>query len=274
MSFDIRELSLWGGKPVAYFKFTRGGVSWYYTNADRPIDYGGHTYLPAAIKRSAIKIGSERKKLTITVTLPSTLPVIANWRPFPPRDRVVLTIMLQHVGETDVTVDWIGRVMGPKFNGATTELSCEPTLTTARRSGLTRCWQKGCPLAVYSQGAGMCNVVKADFAVAATLTPITAITFSSSAFLAVADGRLAGGFIEWPRVADGVMEQRSIMAHSGDTITLDYGLYDIAEPKAVTAYPGCRQNWNDCDGFFNNGVNYGGDLWMPRRTPFDGNQVF
>jgi hypothetical protein len=265
--------SLWGDKPVAYFDFVRGAVHWRYTNADRAREYDGHTWLPAPIKRSAIKVGSERRKLSITVTLPSALDVIANWRPFPPRDRIALTILVQDRGTDVVEVDWIGRVLGPKFNGATTELTCEPSLTTARRAGLSLCWQKGCPLAVYSQGLGMCNVAKADFAVPATLTQVTAITFMSDAFLAIPSGRLAGGFLEYARVSDGVIEQRSIMAHSADTITIDYALADIDPGLEVTAYPGCKGTEDDCNDFFDNGENFGGESLMPRKSPNDGQPV-
>ena len=274
MGFNIRELSLWGGKPLGFFRFTRGATVWAYTTADRNIVLDGVTYVPAAIKRSRIKVGPERRKLTITVTVPRDLPVVDNWRPYPPRDRVALTILQQHHGEADTAVDWVGRVLAPKFSGTTVELSCEPSLTSARRAGLSRCWQRACPLALYSQGHGMCNVDKTLHAVPATLTAVNAVTFTSPAFAAVAAGRLAGGYVTYVRAGNGVTEYRTIMAHTGGTITLDYGLDDIAPAMAVTAYPGCRQTFADCVDVFNNGPNFGGDLHLPQKNPHSGNPIW
>lgn len=273
MDFDLRELSLWAGKPIGYFKFVRGATVWGYTTADREIVLDGTTYTPAPIKRSRIKIGSERRKLSITVTVPRDLPVVGNWRPFPPRDRVALTILQQHHGETDWAVDWTGRVLAPKFSGASVELTCEPSTTIARRAGLSRCWQRACPLALYSQGHGMCNVDKALHAVPATLAEVDTTTFASAAFASVTDGRLAGGFLEYPRASDGVTEYRTIMSHVGDTITIDYGLSDIASDLEVIAYPGCRQSWADCSSFDNND-NFGGDLFLPQKNPHSGDPIW
>lgn len=274
MGFNLREISLWGGKPLGFFKFVRGATVWAYTTADRNIVLDGITYTPAAIKRSRIKVGSERRKLTLTVTLPRDLAVVANWRPYPPRDRIALTILQQHHGDADFSVDWTGRVLAPKFDGTTVELTCEPSQTNARRAGLSRSFQRSCPLALYSQGHGMCNVDKTLHAVAAALTSVDTITYTATAFLAVATGRLAGGYLEYPRASDGVTEYRTIMSHVGATITLDYGLSDIGAGNAVIAYPGCRQSWSDCNDVFNNGPNFGGDLFLPQKNPHSGNPIW
>lgn len=274
MGFDLREVSYWLGKPVQYFRFVRGGRTWAYTSAGRDVVLDGVTYTSAAIKRSSIKVGGERRKLPITVSAQRDLAVMDNWHPFPPRDRVMLTIMTQHVGETDVAVEWVGRVIGRKVSGTKAELSCEPTMTSAQGAGLSRCWQYGCPHAVYSQGVGMCNVNKDDFAVPATLTQVNGTTFTSAAFAAVPSGRLAGGFVQYARVSDSVIEYRTIMEHSGSQIVIDAPLYDIALVKDVVAFPGCRGTEEDCTDFFDNYDNYGGDPNIPRRSPTDGNPIW
>lgn len=348
MTSEARERSWDAGKPIALFRFTRGNVSWFYTSSDRPEIHNGDTYEPASIWRSSIKQGSERAKLSIKVTLPSTLSVASNWRPYPPSDAIVLTCFVRHVGETDAMAEWVGRVVAPSFDGATLTLTGEPSSTTSRRQGNKRCWQRGCGLALYSQGVGMCNLDPAAVPVPATLTAVdglvlTAAAFSTSprslvagrlewldgsqviqeraivahagtsvtldsgsaelipalavtaytkplyveatltavsglsltatAFATLPSGRLAGGYIEWTRASDGLVEFRSIKGHSGSDITLDYGGLDLAVGLQLRAYPGCAHTWADC-GYYENRGNYGGDLWMPVKSPFDGNPVW
>lgn len=271
MTSEARDASLTDGKPVKFFRFTRGTVHWHYTNADRELMHDGATYLPTAISHSEIKDGSEPNKASITITMPQDLPVAGNWRPFPPGDRIVATIMTQHLGEADVLVDWIGRVTSPQFDDVTLQLLSEPTTTTARRGGRGRVFSRACDLVHYSQGPGLCNVDPVEHALPAVVSNVAGLAVTATAFLALPSGRLAGGWVEWTR-ADGLIERRSIDAHVGDTITIDYGAQDLASDLAVTAYPGCAHNWADC-GYYANQDNYGGELWIPGRNFYDGNPV-
>lgn len=272
MTSSARESSWDTGQPVMFIRFARGVRKWFYTTSDRIETLNGDTYTPAAISRGAIHQGSERAQNNITITLPASLGVAGNWRPYPPADAVVVTIWVRHVGETDTIADWTGRVVGPKFNGAELELTCEPTLTKARRLGMQRTWQRGCGLVLYQQGVGQCNLNKATRAVAATLTGMTGLTLTATAFGTLPDGRFAGGFITWAE-GDGLIESRSIRSHTGTSIVVDYGATALAAGLAVTAYPGCAHTWADC-AYFGNQPNYGGDLWIPRDDPYSGDPVW
>lgn len=364
MTSEIRERSWAEGKPIHLFRFTRGNISWYYTSADREQEYLDETWSPAAISRSAIRQGSDAAQLTIKVTLPSTLPVADNWRPYPSSEAIVLTIFVRHAGETDALADWVGRVVAPKFAGPILELSGEPSTTRNRRKGNLRRSQPGCDLVLFGQGIGQCNlnpeiepvpavvtdlaeltlnVTAPEFAsatrslaggvlewieieesdpedpegepiehlrsrpiaahtwpsttitlgagdylplngdavtaytgplyVEATLTAVSGLTLTAAAFASQPSGRLAGGFVRWVRGADGLVEFRTIKSHAGTQVTLDYGALDLAVDLELRAYPGCAHTWADC-GYHANQGNYGGDLWMPIKTPFDGNPVW
>jgi uncharacterized phage protein (TIGR02218 family) len=180
--------------------------------------------------------------------------------------------MAKHYGDDEVATEWMGRVVSPSFTDAVLTLNCEQGRTTARSRGLGLRWQRGCALALYSQGDGMCNLDKADFAVPATLTDVDGLVLTATEFGAVEDGRLAGGFLEWTR-DDGEPEIRSISAHSGNAVRLLYGTDQLAIGSAVTAYEGCRHTAADCNDHFNNKPNYGGSEYMPNRSPMDGNPV-
>lgn len=272
MSFDLLEKSRWLGQPLGLVRLARGNLLELYTNADRPITIGAETYQPLAITRNAIRDSTERAKSVLILTLPIDAPCVDWWRPYPASTTIGVTWLAKHWGENELAVEWTGRVIGPKFTDRTLVLNCEPTRTSARSRGLVLRWQRGCPLALYSQGLGMCNVNKASYAVPGVVTVFSGTSLQAAAFASVPGGKsLAGGFLEWTRV-DGEPEMRSIMAHSGDLIVLNYSTDSLGVGSAVTAYPGCPHNWDGCVGFSNT-PNYGGALFLPNKSPFDGNPV-
>lgn len=272
MTFDLLERSRYGGKPIGLLRISRGNLVERYTTADREIEVGADTYLPLAITRSAIRDSVERAKSQLTLTLPIDAPVAAWWRPYPPSTKVGVTWLAKHHGSSEVIVEWSGRVVQPKFSDTLLTLTCDPSMTDPRTRGMPLRWQPGCPLALYSQGLGMCNVDKSLFAVPGTVTEVVGASIRCDAFGAVPAGRLAGGFVEWTR-ADGEPEKRSIMAHDGALVLLEYGAEDLAEDLELVGYPGCAHNFADCRDFFNNGPNYGGAVYAPDRSAFDGNPV-
>lgn len=102
------------------------------------------------------------------------------------------------------------------------------------------------------------------FEVAATLTAVSGLTVSAAAF-ATSEFTLAGGWLYWTR-ANGLIERRSIMAHSGADIVLLYGAADLAEDLGVVATPHCPQNWDGCEARGNT-IHYGGAVYKPIRNP-------
>lgn len=99
-----------------------------------------------------------------------------------------------------------------------------------------------------------------------TLTGVSGLQVTSADF-ATSTLSLAGGWMEWTRT-DGVIERRSINAHSGDTITLLYGAADLAVGLAVVAIPGCEQSWDACAARFTDPENhYGGAIYKPIKNP-------
>lgn len=273
MSSDNREKSWEQGAPVEYYDFIRETTHWRYNTSDREQELNGEVYLPLNISRERIQHGVERNKLALAVNLPRTAEVADNWHPYPTSVPVGLTIYSGHIGEDDAFVVWIGRVISPKFTPSELNLTCEPSTTLSRKSGQAQCWQRGCMHVLYKQGDGLCNALRENFGVAGTLTAATNSTVKSATFAGFEDGRLAGGYLEW--VTDtGTVERRSINSHLADSIELFYGANDLAVGTEFTVYPGCKHTWNDCEGYFENGVNYGGDLYAPERSPFNGNPVY
>lgn len=271
MTSESRESSLDQGVPLKCFKFTRGTAEWYYTSADRAVTLDGHQYTPAAISHSEIQDGGDSAKQPITITLPLSLPVIDNWRPYPPGETIVCTVYTLHQGEVDWLVDWIGRVTNPSWTDSVLTLRSEPSITRAKRGGKGRTIGRGCDHTLYSQGPGMCNVDPMAFALPAILSAVDGLTLTASEFLTLPAGRLAGGYLEFV-ASDGFTVRRSIASHPGNTVVLDYGHGELLAALAVTVYPGCNHTWEDCL-FFSNTDNYGGYLYMSDRDYYDGNPI-
>ena len=280
------------GYPVEFYRFVRNNDFWRYNTSDRILTMDtpsevNEAYSSLAITRERIQQGTERNKLTLSITLPRDAEVAELWHPYPTSSPVGLTIFGGHLPEgidfmdssevedkiSDVSVVWIGRVVSPKFKPETLTLLCEPSTTLARKSGQTQCWQRGCMHVLYKQGAGLCNANRDDFKITAIVDFANNIRVDFNDLSGVPNGRLAGGYIEWETL-DGNIERRSINAHDGNSINITYGTIDLPNGTEVSLFPGCRHNYDDCNGYFNNGPNYGGDLYSPERSPFNGLPVF
>lgn len=276
--FDTFELSRFRGKPVRLFVFARQNLVWRYCTADRDLVIGGDTYLAAQIDRSEIKQTAERAKDKITITLaylrnpdaleyeyPSTQSLGDNWHPYIPSDPITVACLATHVGDTDPpAIEWLGIVTQPAFTDVELELTCEPGNAIDQALNQGPKWQRGCWKTVYSQGVRGCNLALDAFKVDATLTNVAGLVLTAAAF-AAAPLALDGGWIEWER-ADGLIERRSIMRHSGASITLLYGAADLAPGVALVARPGCAQTWAACDARANTD-NYGGAIYKPVKDP-------
>lgn len=269
MTSEAREQSLLGGQPVKYFRFTRGAVHWYYTLGPVARTFMGETWLPSDIDHDNIQDGGETQQQTLEITMSKTTPVASNWRPYPPADTIMITIWTQHEGEDDAEIDWIGRCLSPKFDNTTLTLQSEPTHTAANNAGNGPTLQRVCDLTLFSDG---CGVDLAAHALDSTITAVNGLTLTASEFAAFPSGRLARGWIEWTRAADGIVDRRDIVSHAGSSIVISTGAQDLAVGLVVSAAPGCSGTWDDCS-YYDNTDNLGAELFMPGRNYYDGNPI-
>lgn len=284
MSEFALTLSRFFSRPVTLYRFDRQHLSWLYSGGDRDVEVAGDRFVAAAgITRSGIKDGGNEKQSEVQIRVPylldpaageypPTQPLGDNWRPYPPGDEILVTIMETQYAdpEGELAVVWTGHVMQPEFTDTELTLICSPGRLGTRKSGMIPRFSRSCWVPWGSQGRGLCNVIVEDFALLATLTASGGLVVSADEFATLPDGRLHGGFIRWER-ADGLFERRDIRGHTGDTILIAYGATDLAEGLEVIAYPGCAHNEADC-AYFNNLPNYPGIRTMPTVSAFDGHR--
>lgn len=280
--FDDFELSRFLGKPIRLFRFERQSLVWRFCTAASDQEIDGHTYLSAQIDRSEIKQTVERAKDKIQIKLaylrdpnalefPVTQAFGDNWHPYTPSDEVRVICMDTHIGNLDPPkVVWPGIVTQPEFTDTELTLTCEPGPATPRARNQGPKWQRGCWKTVYSTGPRGCLLDPAAFEVVATLTDGAGLIMTAVEF-GTAPLTLAGGWVEWTR-ADGLVERRSIMSHSGTSIGVLYGASDIAPGLVVVARPHCEQTWAACETRFPTPEDppehhYGGAIYKPVKNP-------
>ena len=278
MAFDDLERSRWLGKPVHLFQFIRQGTVLRFANADRDIVVGGFTYVAAQIERGEVRQTVERAKDALRITVahfldpvppaegyPATQALGAWWRPYIPSDPVRVICLAAHRGSDDPPlVEWMGLAVQPEFDDTRLVLTCDPNAPAGEPRNQGAKWQRGCWKAVYSTGIRGCNLDPVPLTVAGELSDVDGLTLTSPAFTG-AQFSLAGGTLYWER-SNGIVEERAIMAHTDDQVQILYGGHELEAGTAVTALPGCSQNWAACEARENT-LHYGGAIYKPVKDP-------
>jgi uncharacterized phage protein (TIGR02218 family) len=278
MGFSLFEIGK-AGRPVCLYEFVWGATTYRYTSADRIVEWGVDEFdvplqwHPKAISDSGFTQGQDQQDFT--VTLPRNLPIVDLFRSTPPSTPILLTCRRFHKDDVDeeAVVYWVGTV--GNIRGKTdieSEVLGLPISRTLRRTGLRCSWRTGCIHALYGPG---CNVDKELFKAVTTITALTGTTVDVASFGTFAGAQYAGGYLEWEASAEGTLDRRPIESYNGGmTLGLLTTTDRLIVGQAVTIYIGCDLTPTMCDGTFGNLANHGGFEFMPKKSPFDGDQVF
>lgn len=262
----------WFAGYVEFYDFSQGAQHWRYTTVDRPLTYQQQSYDYAAIKRGNLSESQDLTRNTLDLTVPDSLSVLDPFKPGPFLDTI--NVMLYEMSRADgsVTPRWLGEIGSVSFvENSQATIHCMPPMAATRATGLKRCWQKTCPLVIYSSGLGQCNANQQAMRVDATITSVAGSVVKAAAFATKPDNYFALGWIEWP---DGLqMQRRFIIQHTGDTLYL-LTPASMSVGTVVATYPGCDQSLDTCYTKFNNWINYGGQPWIPQKNPFGNDSIF
>jgi hypothetical protein len=272
--FGLFESSRTLGQPLELYEFQVGANTYRYCNAEKDFTYAGAVFTAAPIKHSAISASGALDKATMTVTIADTLPLAALLRGYPSSAVIRLILRQGHKDDPDVNflVAWIGRVLGAQGDPetGTRALSCQPASTSLQRIGLRRKWQYPCPHVLYG------DQCRAD-QLRATVTAIIRSVGTNQ--IGVNDNwqsdkptdKFAGGLAVYGS------QIRTILAVSGNTITLGGPVDAKAIGQSVNLSLGCNHLRDDCQNVhvpFNesnpgggNIHNYGGQPFIPTTNP-------
>lgn len=269
MAYDTYELSEYLGAPVELFLFKDDIAQrvWAFTTGDDALIDGLITYAPGIIGRTSVKAGGNEITSGIQVKVPIDSDVAQQFKAYLPSRPIGLIVQRYHYvdGAAERKTAFVGEVSTVAFeNDGMATLGCDPLTKAMKRKVPWQVYKAGCNRALYEVG---CGVSRAAFATPAGAYTVSGNTITSTAFGTKPDGWFSNGYLEVPATGD----RRYIIAHVGNTITLDYPLFGLAAGEPLTAQAGCPRTRAVCRDRFNNLPNYLGWDWIPQINPFDTN---
>lgn len=290
--FNPFEKSRRKGRPVELILFVYGeapGSYFAYTNAEQEITHASLTdpdtgdpidvtYEPITVTRGAINASGNLDKSALQLRFRRDIGLVDLFRVYPPSQVVTVTIREGHVNDPDgeFLVVHAGKVLSVGREGNEAVIGCEPITSSMRRPMPMRNYQRGCNLALYIQGPGMCN---ADKALATTVTTVETIGATSIVLPVGWDGlidpvKYRKGLVEWI-TPEGNTEKREILAVALDGVTLSVSglIRGLEVAQEIKVSRGCTHLQDDCITHTEavtgqpNIWNYGGCDDIPLKNP-------
>ncbi|MFU1607323.1 phage BR0599 family protein [Sulfitobacter pontiacus] len=283
MSVSRIEKSRTSGIPFELYEFIYGegeNDRFTYTDAEKPVTLNGVTYTPVAISRDSIKSKGRQKNSEMRVTVPRTSGVAALFRGNAPR-RVIFTRIYEGFlpgndvprgwaeAASEARLIWSGRILEAAPKAGSVDLTCDTLGAGMRRPGLTRFYSRECSFVLYGPRCRANKEAATYPATVAAVGPRT-IRIEGEAWRAGrTPANFVGGLLEWTGSYGG--ETRMITAFSGEVLTVDGPLSEIAVGDTVDVILGCQRVTAACAELHNNIVNYGGTPYIPTSNPINKN---
>jgi len=269
MTFAAKETSQAEGVPVELFYFEYGTATdafYAFTDAEYDVTHQGITYRAVPIERDNYKTNGNLDKTTMRIRTDRESELFKLFNLYPPSQPVIATIRHGHLNDPDeeFLVIWTGRILGADREEDIAVYTCEPTARSMKRNGLRRNYQLVCPHALYGTACG------ADKGAATISVPIQSLTSTRLNFATgwtsetVSD--YVGGVVEWGGIYG--REYRTILRTDNlEQIVLNGPTTGLAIGAFVEVSLGCKHNLTDCGTIHNNSQNFGGQPWIPLRSP-------
>jgi len=265
-------------RPADLYRFDYGSETFFFTSHAEEIIFGGATYTPLEIKRSAPS-ENPRERRNTKVHLDS----LASERPFNDYigiqpaltlDCIITRIQLDEVATTSPlpspepapapTTGFVlfeGYVTSIAFSGRTCKIDMNPFNEQFSREIPRYKYQSLCNHVLYDS---FCTVDKNSFKQSGTVNGVDGNDIAVNGFTG---SDFTGGYVQNQAGND----YRMIIAHSGDTFTLLLPFRDILG-ETVTAFQGCDHSVSTCKTKFSNVPNFGGFPLVPGKNPFNQSQ--
>ena len=246
-----------------YHMWRDGGEHWRYTSGDVTVTYDEEDYVPATLERSQVRYDSSLGVVTMTIQAAYVTDAILEYIAVNPVDILWISVMKIHRDQDPLEVDvvFIGQIKDVAFKGIKAGVTCVGFEHFLKQTVPRWRYQLTCNHTLFDN---QCSLAKIDYRVEAivtlddTQTVLTSAIFEDSEF---GDGYFTGG-----EVALGV-ESRTIVAHTGSTITIMYKMKHLIGGDVVDVYPGCDRRLETCRDKFDNIINSLAFLFIPTENP-------
>ncbi|MBP3933025.1 MAG: phage BR0599 family protein, partial [Pseudomonas sp.] len=276
MSYESKENSVDLGSPVTLFEFIYGlteGDAYRYSTTVDAVTLAGRAWQPHNLKHSEITSAGSLDRSELTITARSDIEVARLFIAAPPSQPVVVNIWRGHAltglqGWDEFKRIWTGRVLNTAWLEADVEFKCEPIATSAKRVGLRRNYQYGCPHVLYGTACTVSELANtAQAKVVSVINSATLVLQLLSPPAEVTAARLLGGVFKLT-LSTGRQVLRSItsaqIVAGGVQVSLMSGVPEAAVGLRCSVSRGCRHTFDDCR-TFNNASNFGGCPNIPTK---------
>lgn len=267
-SFDTLESSRQDSQPIELFRFTIGLDVYRYTSQATALVVAGETWEPEVVGRSEVRRDTNIETGGITLTIPATNAVARRFYGVPPGAPVeVLVTQLQREepGFATHALIFLGTVTAVKFtnDGNSAELSVLSIEAGLVESTPTQTFMALCNHFVYSDRCG------ADPTAHRTSGEVTAVSLNGRTLTVTgvaASGRnFVGGYCQ----VSGSNDSRTVIAQSGDNLTILYQFEESPLGATLLAHSGCDHKIDgDCALVFDRVIAHGGAVHVPGVNPF------
>lgn len=254
-------------KPVELYHFWRKTTHQYYTSGDVTVMYSGVPYSPATIKRSSVQYDSQLEVSKMTIQAAYIESVFVQYIAINPINIYWISVMRFHRDQNPLEADvvFLGQVKTVAFKGIMIEAACVGFEHFLKMPIPMWRYQQPCNHRLFSsEYPNGCGLIKALYRVPAIITmDATGTILTSDAFSDYDDGYFVWGNVEFEG------EERGIVAHAGDTITMAFKMINLESGDTVDAYPGCDGRIETCrDKFINTNIlNFMGFPFTPEENP-------
>jgi len=264
MTFDAKEISVASGQPFELYEFNHGINYYRYTTLPHAVDYLNNRFAPYPLSRQNIHLTKEFRKSQVQITAPKDFKVAELFKVAMPSKPVNVKIFKKHQNDTEVIVEWVGRVMDAKWTQFDVTITCESIYTVLQNNLRIRHYSYSCPHVLYGSE---CGLDENNFMDNIVIDSVSGNVITSAQFTNRANGYYTGGFVRWLN-NENVETTRFITSHSGDTITLTQQIPGLIAGYEIKIYAGCKRTMDDCYYKFGNLDNFGGFPFLPGLNPF------
>ncbi|MEN6428594.1 MAG: phage BR0599 family protein [Phycisphaerales bacterium] len=259
--YDEYEASLDTGEPYELHEFQIGETAVYYRYADAPadVDYGGNTFTACYCLGGEIQEGATVLKDQTVVKVNWNNALALRWLQDPP-EAIVHYVRYRGHGD-QVRAIYRGDVIQVAFkqtsrkgDGRCAEITIDPSSAATARSGLVNCYSRLCGVDLYSD---LCGVDRDEYAFEGAIESVSGRVLTSATFgLKGADWWLGGDILVKGH-------RRTVVAQSGDTVTIWPTLPEDVTGRPFTIWPGCDHLAATCASKFANSANFRGQKNIP-----------
>jgi uncharacterized phage protein (TIGR02218 family) len=250
-------------KPVELYKIWRmdEAVFWYYTSGDVSVTFDGQTYTPATLKRSQSKYDSQLEVTTMDITAGYLNDPATDFLSVNPVDILWIQVMKLHREQDPLEADvvFIGQIKDVNFKGVQANIKCVGFEHFLKKTIPGWRYQINCNHQVFNAN---CGLTAAIYKTTETISlDATGTILTGTAFGLEDDGYFIGGEVKFG------VESRTIVAHSGTTITIMYKMTELEDSDEVDAYPGCDGRPETCRDKYDNITHFLGFPFIPIENP-------